>query len=193
MYNCVADEMVDAGIAQVLDQPVWMDAEGAIVSEGSAYSCMVTHEIKHPDFAIVLDKVGGNTNQKGDGNIGGELMLCEVGKTPQQKICTKDKHYTVIAPTALNGEIVMCCIIFTGVKPVALCKTGLDLAAETIGHNSDDDFFEKNSGKGKRFPGGSTCNFRGKEIPCFCAWSEKGGITAEILVAIFKTLDAYNR
>ena len=30
---------------------------------------------------------------------------------------------------------------------------------------------------------------RGKEVPCFCRWSEKGGITSEILRDILQTLD----
>ena len=70
-----------------------------------------------------------------------------------------------------------------------MCETGLDLSAETIGDISDPDFFEKNSEKGKRFSGGPTCMIRGKEVPCFCRWSEKGGITSEILRDILQTLE----
>ena len=87
--------------------------------------------------------MGGNTNQKGDGHVGGELLLCEPGKTPQKKISVKDKHYTVLAPTALTGEVIMCCIIFTGTRPQVLYETGLDLSAESIGSVSDSEFFEK--------------------------------------------------
>ena len=61
-----------------------------------------------------------------------------------------------------------------------MCETGLDLSAEAIGDMSDDDYFENNSGKGERFPSGPTCYFRGVEVPCFCAWSNKGGITSDI-------------
>jgi len=49
-------------------------------------------------------------------------------------------------------------------------------------------FFANNSGKGKRFPGGSTCNFKGVEVPCFCRWSKKGGITTTILTDMLKHL-----
>ena len=168
MYECVAEEMEDAGVAVRRSAPVWMNRSGEEVQEADAFGCKVTHDIVCPDYCIVLDEVGGNTNQKGDGNVGGELMLCERGKTPQKKISTKDKHYTVLAPTALTGEVIMCCIIFTGTRPLALCETGLDLLAETVGNVSDIDFFEKNCGPGKRFPGGPTCRFRGKDVPCFC-------------------------
>ena len=141
MYECVAEEMEDAGVAVRRSAPVWMNRSGEEVQEADAFGCKVTHDIVCPDYCIVLDEVGGNTNQKGDGNVGGELMLCERGKTPQKKISTKDKHYTVLAPTALNGEVIMCCIIFTGTRPQVLYETGLDLSVEMIGNVSDSDFF----------------------------------------------------
>ena len=53
-------------------------------------------------------------------------------------------------------------------------------------------FSKKNSGVGKQFPGGPTCRFRGKDVPCFCRWSKKGGITAEILKDILQTFDEYD-
>ena len=62
----------------------------------------------------------------------------------------------------------MCCIIFAGKKEQTLCETGLDLSADMIGTPEDEDFVEKNSGEGKMFPGGPTCEFLGKTIPCFC-------------------------
>ena len=67
--------------------------------------------------------------------------MCEQGKTPQRKVNTKDKHYTVLAPTSLDGKPVMCCVIFTGKRVNAMCETGIDLCAEVIGDVSDDNFF----------------------------------------------------
>ena len=46
-----------------------------------------------------------------------------------------------------------------------------------------------NSGEGKAFPGGPSCNFRSKIVPCFCCWSPKGSITTVILRDILATLD----
>ena len=138
-----------------------------------------------------MDEVGGNTNQKGDGQVGGELQMCELGKVPQRKINTKDKHYTVLGLTTISGKPVMCIIIFSGEQPSTIVETGLDLEAETFGDPNGADFFENNSGPGKRFPGGPTCNFKGVDIPCLCRWSSKGSITAEILVDILSTVDHY--
>ena len=70
MYECVGEEIIDAGIAEKLTLPVWMNSIGEIVEEEEAFGCKVTHHIICPEYAIVLDEVGGNTNQKGDGNVG---------------------------------------------------------------------------------------------------------------------------
>ena len=88
-------------------------------------------------------EVGGNTNQKGDGQVGGELQMCERGTVPQRKINTKDRHYTVLGLTTLAGKPVMCVVIFAGETPCTLVETGLDLDAATEGHPDDADFFEK--------------------------------------------------
>ena len=93
--------------------------------------------------------------------------------------------------TSLTREPVMCIIIFAGKCPNALCETGLDLHSPTVGEPSDPDFFKNKSGPGKRFPGKPTCIYLGKMVPCFCAWTEKGGVTSEVLVKMLQTLDKY--
>ena len=75
MYECVGDEMIDAGIIVRRTTPTWMNSIGEIVEEEDTFGCKVLHDIVHPEYAIVLDEVGGNTNQKGDGNVGGEPMM----------------------------------------------------------------------------------------------------------------------
>ena len=47
----------------------------------------------------------------------------------------------------------------------------------------------KNIGNLKHFPGGPECTYRGKKIPCMCAWSPKGSMTSEILKTILEILD----
>ena len=103
-----------------------------------------------------MEEVGGNTSQKGNGNVGGELQLCERGKTPKRKINTKYKHYTLLGLISISGKPVMCIVIFTGESPITLTESGLDLDAEAFGDHSDVDFIEQNSGPRRRFPGGPT-------------------------------------
>ena len=50
-------------------------------------------------------------------------------------------------------------------------------------------YFQKEQRRNRKFPGGPTCTFQGKEIPCLTRWSPKGSITAEILIDILATLD----
>ena len=83
--------------------------------------------------------------------------------------------------TTLGGEPVMCVLIIAGKKPNALVEKGINNDAETIGGEGDENFFENNCGEGKLFPGGPTCTFRNKLVPCFIRWNEKGGMTSTIL------------
>ena len=77
-YDHVIEEMCDAGVAEKLDSPVWMDRDGKECQPIEVFGCKVTHRIKHPDMCIVGDEVGGNTSQKGDGHIGAENYLHEL-------------------------------------------------------------------------------------------------------------------
>lgn len=70
---------------------------------------------------------------------------------------------------------------------------GVDICVEPAGSPSDGaNFILNNSGPGKYFPGGPTCNFRGKEVPVFVRWHDGGSITSEILVQMLQTLDLLN-
>ena len=59
----------------------------------------------------------------------------------------------------------MCIEIFQGVKENQAVKIGIDISLQPDGNRSDADFFPKNAGHGKYFPGGSVFHFRGKDIP----------------------------
>ena len=50
-------------------------------------------------------------------------------------------------------------------------------------------FVQENSGPGKMFPGGPTCVFNGKEVPCMVRYSKGGGMTTTILTDMFKTFE----
>ena len=75
---------MDAKVACKYDKPVWQDFDGKECNEAGAYGCKVTHDLTHPEMCVVMDKVGGNTSQKGDGHIGGELFVCGKGMVPQK-------------------------------------------------------------------------------------------------------------
>ena len=141
MYEQVYDEMVDAGVAVKMASPAWLDINGDLVHEDDALGCMVTHDLTHPEMCIVMDEVGANTNMKGDGNCGGELLVCGSHMTPQQKSSTKEKHFTLLGLTALNGNHVICVVIFCGKRENRLYECGMDIFAEIEGEVNDSDFF----------------------------------------------------
>merc|ERR1740124_632598 len=79
--------------------------------------------------------------------------------------------------------------MMAGENPKAEVETGINVFAEAVGSVGDNDYFEKNSGKDKKYPCGPTCTVRGVKVPCLVRWSPKGSITSEILADICGTLD----
>jgi len=140
----------------------------------------------HPEKLLFVDEVGNNTSQANDGNVGGEKFLCFAGGRPQQRANMKDAHFTVLGFTAATGEPVMCCIIFACKELEPMMVQGLDPFATWEGDELD---IEKKSGPGKRHPHGPQCIYNGITVPCFCACSESGSITGELLAEMIKFMD----
>jgi hypothetical protein len=199
MYTCIEEEMVDAGVAVELDVPVYMDHVGNLVSgigrKEKIKGMKVKVDLRRPDMCIVLDEVGASLNMTNDGNIGGRRYICAKGDEPKTLSSKKDKHFTCLGLTALNGLPVMCVVVIDSVKENPLVRTGVDTNCLNINvetHQGDDEFsfFERNLGEEKLYPGGPSCMFKGKKIPCMIEFSSGGGMTGEILTKIFQTLDA---
>ena len=86
----------------------------------------------------------------------------------------------------------LCLIIISGIREELSVETRIDPTAITTGDVTDKDFFYKNFGPGKLYPGGPTCTFKGKEIPCMVRWSPKGSITSPILAEALAHIDSFN-
>ena len=179
MYDEVYKCMADAGVARLLNEP------------SSHYQGLLKtpYHLTHPEMCLVVDEVGSNISQRGDGHIGGQKYVCEIGTVPQNKVSHNDRHFTVLGFTALDGSPVLCMVIIAGVQQKYEVETGLDIEAEMVGDPTDKDFFERNRGKGKMYPMGPECIFRGKTIPCLVRWSPSGSITSQILRDALQTLD----
>jgi hypothetical protein len=146
-------------------------------------------KLTHPQFVLFFDETGCNTNQKKDGHNGGEKYVCGRGTTPKQIVSTRDKHFTVLGVTAATGEPVLCVVIYASENEEGIAAnwvTGVDITVvpEKDENGNIDIDGEKNFGKGKYFPSGPTCTFRGKEIPYLPLSSPSGSITGELLVSI---------
>ena len=181
MYDDVYEAVVDCGVASKLQQPTYMDRDGNTTTNmDKAFGLPCTHAINHPDMCLVVDEVGSNLSQKGDGHIAGRKVMCEKNTTPQEQVQHKEKHFSLLGFTSLNGEPVLSLFIIAGIREEFCVETGIDPTAISTGDTTDEDFFDKNFGPGKLYPGGPTCTFKGKDIPCMVMWSPKGGITSPI-------------
>jgi len=190
MYNEIYAEMTEAGVAVELEEPIWVDKDGNEVNQQSqAVGRKITHRIIHPDYTLHADEVGGDTSQKGDGHVGGVKFLTAPDTIPTTGTADNDNHFTTMCFTAGNGKPVMCVVIMTGVQQKTEHEIGIDILADMVGTIDDPDYYDNNIGPGKRFPGGPTCEFRGKKVPCMVRWSKKGGITSEILTDCLRTMD----
>jgi hypothetical protein len=118
MYDNVYDAMVEAKVAVKLDQPVVFDKYGNEVSDDTPNQTKfvglpTNFKLLRPENAIFVDKTGKNTNQKSDGQIGGQCYIVSVnGDSIGSLGSTTDMHFTVLCITAATGEPVMCAVIF---------------------------------------------------------------------------------
>ena len=180
--------MAHAGVAQKLPEAQWQNEIGEHVSKEKSVGEKVEYEITHPEHILYVDKVGNNTCQKDDGNKGGEEYLDQRGSQSQKACSISDVHWTALRFTAGNGQPVLCVIIFTGQSLSVEDQLGIDLFA-LLPNKQSGLFHIDNYGRGRYFPGGPKCTFRGHEIPCYVKTSPKGSIKLEILKDILRYLE----
>jgi hypothetical protein len=196
MYLNVEEHMIKAKVAEALPEGKWMNKTGEEVCEEDAYGMKVTTKLLHPHCCLTMDETGGDTSMMNDGNVCGEKFVGRKGQAVKRPAGKKAKKYTTIGLTGLDGKPAMCIIIFSGKKRNVFQETGVDTSliseltsAGLVDPENSLEFFEENFGEGKMFPGGPTCEYNEKKIPCMIRYSKKGGITPDILTDILKTID----
>ena len=198
-YNCAYEAMVVAKVATKLDKPTLFDADGKIVTDPDLACGLPTQfMMTKPTYCLFVDETGKNTNQKNDGQIGGQqVVLPTVGGD----ICSvngaaTDIHVTVLCFTAATGEPVMAAVIFKSKKKVEdlpLSTTyGIMLERSLIPGANANEIFLNNCGEDKAMRGGPTCTFMGKTVPCYIGASPKASITSTMLADMLRTIDSYN-
>lgn len=187
--------MVEAGVAVKLDTPIFTDMEGNEVDEDDPkrFGRKQEYKITHPELIFFADETGCNTSQKKDGHVGGRKYVCARGSRPQQLASTTDHSFTLLPFTSATGEAVCCVVIFQCANEdelKATWATGIDIFVDPVKEKNNVIPFENNSGKGKYYPGGPSCEFNGITIPCLHVSSPSGGITGTILAKILTKFDA---
>ena len=84
--------MEEAGVAMKYPKPLWMNKDGIVVSKEDSYGFKVTHDLNYTEMCLVCNEVRGNTSPKGDGQKGGQLMVCGKYMEPQQQGSTREKN-----------------------------------------------------------------------------------------------------
>jgi hypothetical protein len=155
----------------------------------------VATKLNHPDMCVVMDEVGCNINMTKDGHVNGTRFVVDKNDEAKQKASKKEKQFSCLGLTLLSGEPLMCVVIVDGKVDDLLIRSGVDIQSRfyktgELKESSDKyDHLLDNMGPGHQYPGGPTCSYNGKNIPCMVAYNPGGGITATILTDILRTLD----
>lgn len=96
-----------------------------------------------------------------DSAAGGVSYVGRKGTEIRSVAGKKGKRYTTIGLTALNGDPVMCVVIFAGKERNLHMETGIDTDLASSQDNADInadlndlEYFKKHYGEGNMFPGG---------------------------------------
>jgi hypothetical protein len=127
MYGGVYGRLHDMGIEEKLSEKVCRDEKNNIVeTEAESYGQQTDYSLKHPEKLIMVEEVGENISQKGDGNTGGQNFMVANGMRVQVRNFLKDNHFTVLGFMAATGEAVMCAIIIAASKLKVIGVTGFN-------------------------------------------------------------------
>ena len=182
MYDRIYTRMANEGLAQKLDNPLWMDQQGNITSCENAFGLAVDYQLLHHERVLHIDETGCITNRRDKKCID----EAGVGRSHATDAYT-DIDFNVLPITNALGLPVLCVVIFKEDKnklPVSW-STGVDMM--TVGPNPE---WEVECGVSLTdMPCGPTCFVGEKEVPCLVLESHDGGVTSELLVDVFKHLD----
>jgi hypothetical protein len=117
MYDDVYEKLWEAGIAEKLDEAVWRDKDNNIVgTQAEAHGQNTQYSLLHPEYLVMVDEVGENIWQKGDGKAGGQKFMVMNDMRAQVWNSFKDNYFTVLGFTAENGQPTMCAIVIAASK-----------------------------------------------------------------------------
>jgi hypothetical protein len=181
MYNEVYEGMEKAGVASLLVNAIWVDKDQKETNKENVVGRVATHLLNRPDYVIFVDETGSNMSQEDDGAVGGERKFVSQGTVPKESAATNSNHF--ISFTVATGEPIMFAVIVSGksIRPEVITSLDIFANCQKNGVQTDVDFVEQNTSPGKLYSCGSTCEFKGKQVPCMVCNMENGSITSEIL------------
>ena len=200
MYNCVYAQMENAGVAVKTEEFTSYDKDGKVIVDDSEtiFGKPTQYKITHPEMIIFVDECGSNTNQKNDGQVGGQKFVFSKGGDNTGTLGSNtDLHFTVLCFNNAAGEPLLCAIILKSKKKVCEIPLtwlfGIDITKKTYGDENGNqlDFFLQNSKPDGAMSGGPDCYFNGNRIPCFVGASKSASITSTLLSEMLKHMDKF--
>lgn len=200
MYNCVYAQMANSGVAVKTEEFTSYDKDGKVVVDDSQtiYGKPTQYKITHPEMILFVDECGSNTNQKNDGQVGGQKFIFSKGGDNTGTLGSNtDLHFTVLCFNNALGEPVLCAIVLKSKKSVSEIPLtwlfGIDITKKINGDENGNqlDFFLLNSKPGGAMSGGPDCFYNGNRIPCFVGASANASITSTLLSEMLKHLDKF--
>jgi hypothetical protein len=190
--------MFSAGIAKKMDEEVMYNKNGEVTSDKEKmYGRPTKYKMFHPEYLLFVNETGCNTNQKDNGHVSVELFVLPTKERGEGGVsgALTDIHFSILCFSSALGYPVMAAVILKWAKNIdgipIPWKMGIDITKDIENGTTNDELFKKNYGEGKLMPGGPTCWFNGKDIPCFVGCSPKSCIAPEILRALLEVLDEY--
>lgn len=201
MYDCIYDRMVHAKVAVKLDDYVCYDKNGDEINEenpGTVFGRPTKYKITNPERILFVDECGSNTNQKSDGQVGGQKFVFPCGGDNTGTLGSNtDLHFTVLCFNNALGTPVLCAVILKSKKEVSEVplswQFGIDITKNVHGdiNGNNIDFFLQNSNKGCAMQGGPDCFYNGNTVPCFVGTSPNASITSVLLAEMLKHMDKF--
>jgi hypothetical protein len=196
MYYLVYKEILLAGIAVELEEPVYFDKYNKILDyqTDEAYGCPSRLRITDPSYMLVDDETGSSTNMKKDKTYN-EKVIAEHGFSGSKEAISSDLRYTTMGFTSGDGKPIMCCIIFSSESQRGIPKnwiTGIDITKISIDFvipDNDIDLISSIKDVGSIAGGGPRCRFRDVDVPCMVQYSSHGGITGKLLTNCLRKMD----
>jgi hypothetical protein len=199
MYDLIYDKLAEKGLTEVWETEKMLDKEGTeVTNKEDMYGRPTKYNLTHPEKLIFVDELGENTSQENDGNKTGTKYTTGKGWRAQQQNSFTGCHYTPLGFTAATGEPVMCSFTSAADRLKDHDKLGFNCCSpdwKEVMENWDHDqigglLTEENiRGLDKIFPCRPTCEFDGKTVPCFVAWTPKGSIMSALLDEMLKKMD----
>jgi hypothetical protein len=92
-----------------------------VETQAEAYGQNTQCSLLHPEYLVMVDKVGEHIAQKGDGNAGGKTFMVASNMRAQVQNSFKDNHFMVLGFTTAKGHPTICAIIITTSKKSDSC------------------------------------------------------------------------